>query len=303
MEVLLHETGLRTLFDLFLTGVSLGIVTSAAPVYICEIAHSSVRGALSCVVQLGVNLGIFTAALLGTFVEWRGLAVFGAITVVLYFVATLFIPNSPVWLVSSGREDDARETLHRLRGHQYCVEYDLQQIISSKANQYDMVNSGNLGSWLQNIVEPSLERSVIFLDTCKAATEAHDNANVVNSRETQVVVTLVQAFIQAGLSVDAVGVITPFRAQVKQIRDHILKDVTMGQRVEVNTVDQYQGRDKDVIVYSCVRSGVTHCDVGDILQDERRLNVAVTRAKYKLIMVGDAATLHLYPPFRKLKSV
>ncbi|KAK8736443.1 hypothetical protein OTU49_005008 [Cherax quadricarinatus] len=51
----------------FLTGVSLGIVTSAAPVYISEIAHSSVRGALSCVVQLGVNIGIFTVALLGNF--------------------------------------------------------------------------------------------------------------------------------------------------------------------------------------------------------------------------------------------
>lgn len=49
----------------FLTGVSLGIVTSAAPVYISEIAHSSMRGALSCVVQLGVNMGIFTIALLG----------------------------------------------------------------------------------------------------------------------------------------------------------------------------------------------------------------------------------------------
>lgn len=121
----------------FLTGVSLGIVTSAAPVYISEVAHSSIRGALSCVVQLGVNLGIFTIVLLGTFVEWRGLAVFGAVTVVLYFVATLFIPDSPVWLVSTGREEDARATLLRLRGRQYCVEYDLQQIISSKASQYN----------------------------------------------------------------------------------------------------------------------------------------------------------------------
>lgn len=67
--------------------------------------------------------------------EWRGLAVYGALTVVVYFVATLFIPNSPVWLVSYGREEDARDTLLKLRGHQHCVEYELQQIISSKANQ------------------------------------------------------------------------------------------------------------------------------------------------------------------------
>lgn len=42
--------------------------------------------------------------------------------------------------------------------------------------------------------------------------------------------------------------------------------------------------------------------MNEILQDERRLNVAVTRAKYKLIMVGDIATLQLYTPFRKLTA-
>ncbi|XP_050695169.1 facilitated trehalose transporter Tret1-2 homolog [Eriocheir sinensis] len=119
----------------FLSGVSLGIITSAVPVYISEVAHSSIRGALSCVVQLGVNMGIFTMALLGTFVGWRGLAVFGAIMVVAYFVGTLFVPNSPVWLVSVGRQDAARDVLTHLRGPDYCVEYDLQQIISTKVNQ------------------------------------------------------------------------------------------------------------------------------------------------------------------------
>lgn len=128
--------------------------------------------------QIGVNIGIFTAALLGkileqvelgatwilhcsfvccilsvaaqissvvtivhdiistgTFMEWRGLAVFGAVTVVIYFGFTHFIPDSPVWLIMCGRDDDARQSLRRLRGKNYCVEYELQQIISAKANQ------------------------------------------------------------------------------------------------------------------------------------------------------------------------
>lgn len=67
--------------------------------------------------------------------EWRGLAVFGAVTVVIYFVFTLFIPDSPVWLITCGRDDDARQSLRKLRGRKYCVEYELQQIISAKANQ------------------------------------------------------------------------------------------------------------------------------------------------------------------------
>lgn len=72
----------------------------------------------------------------GTFVGWRGLAVFGAIMVVAYFMGTLFVPNSPVWLVSVGRQDAARDVLTHLRGPDYCVEYDLQQIISTKINQW-----------------------------------------------------------------------------------------------------------------------------------------------------------------------
>lgn len=55
--------------------------------------------------------------------------------------------------------------------------------------------------------------------------------------------------------------ITPYRAQVKQIRDFVIKEVAMGQKVEINTVDQYQGRDKNIIIYCCVRSGVAESDV------------------------------------------
>lgn len=193
----------------FLTGVSLGIVTSAAPVYISEIAHSSMRGALSCVVQLGVNMGIFTIALLGTFMEWRGLAIFGAFTVVVYFVATLFIPNSPVWLVACGREDDARKTLTRLRGHHYCVEYDLQQIISSKASQY------NAFSWLDIITHRScvfplgVVALVTVVNRCSGynaiitfcATFLHQAVPAVSEYWAATVVTLMQVFSTVGAAV------------------------------------------------------------------------------------------------------
>ena len=79
--------------------------------------------------------------------------------------------------------------------------------------------------------------------------------------------------------------------------------------VEVGTVDQYQGRDKEVILYSCTRSNLGDSGqngdpkAGHILLDERRLNVAVTRAKVKLIIIGDKQTLvRDYGPFRKMES-
>ena len=76
--------------------------------------------------------------------------------------------------------------------------------------------------------------------------------------------------------------------------------------VEVGTVDQYQGRDKLVIIYSCTRSNTGHTDTagaGHILMDTRRLNVAITRAKAKLVIIGDKVTLlRDYQPFQKMLS-
>ena len=62
------------------------------------------------------------------------------------------------------------------------------------------------------------------------------------------------------------------------------------QEIEINTVDKYQGRDKSCIIVSLVRSN-EHCNVGDLLRDWRRVNVAVTRAKRKLILIGSLSTL------------
>lgn len=62
------------------------------------------------------------------------------------------------------------------------------------------------------------------------------------------------------------------------------------QGLEVSTIDRYQGRDKDAIVLSFVRSN-SKGKVGRLLEDYRRLNVAVTRAKCKLVMVGSFSTL------------
>ena len=73
--------------------------------------------------------------------------------------------------------------------------------------------------------------------------------------------------------------------------------------VEVGTVDQYQGRDKLVILYTCTRSnrGQSEAGPGHILMDSRRLNVAITRAKAKLVIIGDKRTLvRDYEPFKKL---
>ena len=70
--------------------------------------------------------------------------------------------------------------------------------------------------------------------------------------------------------------------------------------VEVDTVDGFQGREKEVIIISCVRSN-PHGEIG-FLADTRRMNVALTRAKRKLIVIGDSATLGNNPFYTELLS-
>ena len=100
-----------------------------------------------------------------------------------------------------------------------------------------------------------------------------------------------------------VGVISPYRAQVRYLRTLIRKEPRLRRvrnLISVNTVDGFQGQERDMIVLSLVRSN----EKGDIgfLRDLRRINVAMTRAKMKLIIIGDAATLCRHPFYRRLKS-
>jgi ATP-dependent RNA/DNA helicase IGHMBP2 len=78
------------------------------------------------------------------------------------------------------------------------------------------------------------------------------------------------------------GIITPYRSQLSEIQHKI-------ENVDSNTVDSFQGQERDVIIISLVRSN----EKGEIgfLSDYRRMNVAMTRAKKKLIVIGDSATL------------
>ena len=87
----------------------------------------------------------------------------------------------------------------------------------------------------------------------------------------------------------SIGVISPYKNQVIALNDLIIEEFTSSYDVTINTIDSFQGQERDVIIISMVRSN----DTGEIgfLSDLRRMNVAMTRAKKKLIIIGDSATL------------
>ena len=98
-----------------------------------------------------------------------------------------------------------------------------------------------------------------------------------------------------------VGIISPYRAQVQLLRRLLMKREyfkPFRRFISVNTVDGFQGQERDIIVVSMVRSN----DDGQIgfLRDLRRMNVAMTRARMKLIIMGDRATLTRHPFYRRL---
>ena len=98
-----------------------------------------------------------------------------------------------------------------------------------------------------------------------------------------------------------VGVISPYRAQVQHLRRLIAQKAFFKpyrHLISVNTVDGFQGQERDIILISLVRAN----DEGQIgfLRDLRRMNVAITRARMKLIILGDSKTMTRHPFYRKL---
>ncbi|WP_254830220.1 AAA domain-containing protein [Haloglomus salinum] len=132
----------------------------------------------------------------------------------------------------------------------------------------------------------SLRDAVAFVDP--------DGRQVGNTNPTEAdaVADTVRTYLDAGVAPEDIGVIAPFRAQVAEIGKRL-----DGTGVAVDTVDRFQGSAKEVIVVSFVATGGVE---SPIFEDHRRMNVALTRAKRSLALVGDTAALESDPFYRRL---
>ena len=157
-----------------------------------------------------------------------------------------------------------------------------------------------------------LDKAIEWKDTSGNAYHEEfvgDNFGRINKEEAQLtLLSLAEYFVRIGRQriIDEridVGIISPYRAQVQYLR-HLIKKTDFYKPfrkiIAVNTVDGFQGQERDIIVISMVRSN----EEGQIgfLRDLRRMNVAITRARMKLIILGDSATLIRHPFYRRLKE-
>ncbi|MEW6530735.1 MAG: AAA domain-containing protein [Thermodesulfobacteriota bacterium] len=137
------------------------------------------------------------------------------------------------------------------------------------------------------IIDP--EQPVVFVDIPGA-----DSAKT-RPEEALMACKIVERLVGLGVPSEEIGVITPYRAQQAMIRSR-LNHGRAGIPTSVDTVDRFQGGEKEVIILSLTRSdGVT-----SFLADRKRLNVSLSRARSKLILLGHAAVLEEHPLFASL---
>ena len=125
---------------------------------------------------------------------------------------------------------------------------------------------------------------IIFFHVSGEERKKADSKSLFNVEEAEIVKVVVECLLNNGIDEEKIGVITPYKDQ-----EMLLREMLKNENLEIHTVDGFQGREKEIIIISFVR-GNEEGNIG-FLNEERRFNVAITRAKRKLILVGNKDTL------------
>ena len=151
------------------------------------------------------------------------------------------------------------------------------------------------GYFLKPEEDPYHNKSpILFIDTSldehNNESQHADSTSIYNNLESKIASKIAKRYNQSGIPKSKIGIITPYVDQVNLIKKHA--------RVNVDTVDGFQGNEKDVIIISLVRSETS--ENIEFIADSKRLNVTLTRAQKKLIIIGNKKTLKQKKIFRKL---
>ena len=208
--------------------------------------------------------------------------------------------------IISDRAHDLQDTLFESLIDKYPhksqllnVQYRMNKVLMEFPNSEFYNNNLKSDSSVNNITLKDIsdvedDDALLFIDTCNLEKnyEKHlkDSKSIVNHLEARIALKVAGDYMKAGVDEKDIGIISPYADQVKLISEKT--------DVEVKTVDGFQGREKEIIIISTVRSN----EYGQIgfLKDLRRLNVAITRAKRKLIIIGNSDTLKSNSTYERL---
>ncbi|PQP99080.1 DNA-binding protein SMUBP-2 [Prunus yedoensis var. nudiflora] len=176
------------------------------------------------------------------------------------------------------------------RMHERIMDWSSKELYNSKIKAHSSV-AGHMLLDLEDVKRTSsTEPTLLLIDTagCDMEEKKDEEESTLNEGEADVAIAHAKRLVQSGVQASDIGIITPYAAQVVLLRmlrsnEDKLKDL------EISTVDGFQGREKEAIIISMVRSN-SKKEVG-FLSDNRRMNVAVTRARRQCCLVCDTETV------------
>ena len=153
-----------------------------------------------------------------------------------------------------------------------------------------------------NFPWPNPNRPMFFYSSVGQEEVSASGTSYLNRTEAANVEKIVSKFLSEGVVSDQIGVVTPYEGQRAYIVNYMQRNGSLQQKlyadIEVASVDAFQGREKDYIILSCVRSNERQ-GIG-FLNDPRRLNVALTRARYGVVVLGNPKVLSKQPLWNNL---
>ncbi|MFN5494500.1 MAG: AAA domain-containing protein [Bacteroidota bacterium] len=191
------------------------------------------------------------------------------------------------------------------RMNHYIMEYPSISMYGGKLHAHPSVENRVLpGNDMPRFIWPPVE----WIDTAGCGfeeTPPSEGRSIANSEEARLLLDYLAGLLTGlqgipGSEEPEVGIISPYSKQVDTIRELLDEHPVLGSftNIRVKTVDGFQGREKDIICLSLVRSNNQN-EIG-FLNDIRRMNVAITRAKKKLVIVGDSATICVHKYYNNL---
>ncbi len=174
------------------------------------------------------------------------------------------------------------------RMNERIMEFSSEELYDGRLEAHTSVSQHRLSDLKKVQSGNETEHSLLLIDTAGCdheETHHEDSGSKANPGEVEIVAQQVERLLDSGLQARELAVITPYNAQVNLLR----KRLSGVAQLEVDTVDGFQGREKEAIILSLVRSN----EKGEVgfLADTRRLNVAITRARRQLTVIGDTATV------------
>ncbi len=192
-------------------------------------------------------------------------------------------------LIARPGESISRMLTVQYRMHEAIMDWSSRALYDGKLTAHPSVRR-HLLSDLESVASGAEgDLPLLLIDTAGCdleETESEDDESRANPGEIEIVAAHVDRLIELGLSPGDLAVISPYNAQVELLRRRLLD---RHGELEIDSVDGFQGREKEAVIISLVRSNAKGT-VG-FLSDHRRLNVAVTRARRHVALICDSATV------------